>query len=439
MHVTLLSKGAVLEDPHADVALRDALIARLRRDGHLRSSRVEAAFRSVPRHLFVPEVPLEEAYRDQVIVTKWTEGLPVSSSSQPAIMAIMLEQLGLEPGHRILEIGAGTGYNGALMAQLVGEAGTVVAVEIDEDLAASARTHLDAAGFDRVQVVHGDGGQGYTDGAPYDRIILTVGAWDIVPAWCEQLHPTGRLVLPLTLRGVQRTVAFEAEEDHLTSVSVHDCEFMLLRGAWAEPPRRLGLGPDPGLYLTIRDPSSIDAEAVYALVVGPSRDRPTGLRVTSRELFSGLLLWLALREDAGCGLVALGPIAGRGIVPPLCRRSDQLCWATGILEGESLALLTRPADGPPSEGSCDWPPGDHAFELVIRSYGPDDAVARRLRDQVLAWAAAGRPSTDGLRIRAYPDGAVYERRAGEFVIPKRWNRLVLDWPGRHASSLSLQP
>lgn len=221
----------------SETTSHDALVDRLRRQGHLRSPRVEAAFRSVRRHLFVPEVPVEEAYRNRAIITKWAAGLPVSSSSQPAIMAIMLEQLGLEPGHRVLEIGAGTGYNAALMAEIVGDTGKIVTLEIDGDLAASARTHLATVGFGHAQVhvVRGDGGRGYPDAAPYERIILTVGAWDIVPAWREQLGPRGRLVMPLTLRGVQRSVAFEGERDHLTSVSVHNCEFMPLRGALAEP------------------------------------------------------------------------------------------------------------------------------------------------------------------------------------------------------------
>ena len=416
----------------SETTSRDALVDRLRRQGHLRLPRVEAAFRSVPRHLFVPEVPVEEAYRDRAIITKWAEGLPVSSASQPAIMAIMLEQLGLEPGHRVLEIGAGTGYNAALMAQIVGDAGKIVTLEIDGDLAASARTHLAAVGFGHVQVVLGDGSRGYPESAPYDRIILTVGAWDIVPAWREQLHPEGRLVLPLTLRGVQRSVAFEGH--HLTSVSVHDCEFMPLRGALAEPPRRVALGPDPGLYLTVRDPRSVEAEAIYRLVTGSYQDSPAGVLVTSREVFSGLLLWLALREDAGCGLVALGPTVARGIVPPLFGSSGQFYWAAGILEGGSLCLLIRPDDGSLSGTSSDCTPGDHAFELVIRSYGPDDTAARRLRDHVTAWDAARRPSTAGLRIRAYPHEVAYVPSAGEFVIPKRWTRLVLDWPASGSSS-----
>src|SRR3984893_11957908 len=132
------------------------LIDELAAAGAVRSPTVEAALRAVPRHLFLPDVPLEEVYRDQAIVTKRVDGIRVSSSSQPAIMAIMLEQLDVRPGQRVLEIGAGTGYNAALLAHLVGPTGRVVTVDIDDDIVAAARQHLDAAGCERVQVVCGD-------------------------------------------------------------------------------------------------------------------------------------------------------------------------------------------------------------------------------------------------------------------------------------------
>ena len=184
-------------------ALHQALVDGLKSMGCIRTPAVEAAFRTVPRHLFLPGVPLDRVYSDQAIPTKRQDGRPISSSSQPAVMAVMLEQLGLEPGHRVLEIGAGTGYNAALMAWLVGETGQVVTVDIDDDIVAGARAHLAAAGFDWVRVVCGDGALGYPDAAPYDRIILTVGAWDIAPAWIEQLRPGGRLLLPLAVGAVQ--------------------------------------------------------------------------------------------------------------------------------------------------------------------------------------------------------------------------------------------
>lgn len=104
--------------------LRRALVAQLRKAGNIRTDGVARAFARVPRHAFVPEHPLHLVYADRVLVTKTRSGVATSSSSQPTIMAIMLEQLRVRRGMSILEIGAGTGYNAALLAELVGPNGT---------------------------------------------------------------------------------------------------------------------------------------------------------------------------------------------------------------------------------------------------------------------------------------------------------------------------
>ena len=113
---------------------RARLVDGMRDSGRLCSAAVEEAFRAVPRHLFLPGVPLARAYADEAVATQAVDGVTTSSASQPSMMAIMLAQLDLRPGHRVLEIGAGTGYNAALMARLVGPQGHVVSVDIDADL-----------------------------------------------------------------------------------------------------------------------------------------------------------------------------------------------------------------------------------------------------------------------------------------------------------------
>ena len=301
------------------LTLNQTLADELKDKGHIRTSRVEAAFRAVLRHLFVPGVPLEEVYSDWVIPIKQDQsGQWVSSSSQPAIMAIMLEQLDLQPGHKVLEIGAGSGYNAALMAHIVGEPGQIVTVDIDEDLAEAARRHLAMAGFDRVQVVCADGGYGYPDAAPYDRMILTVGAPDIVPAWWGQMKPSGRIVLPLAFKGSQKSIAFERTDDHLTSVSARDCGFMPLRGDFAlPPPSRVHLGPDSGLYVEPEDEFSIDSDRAYGLLTGTSTDWPTGVEITACDIMmGGLWTWLTLHEARVGRLIAADDMVERDIVPP---------------------------------------------------------------------------------------------------------------------------
>ncbi len=189
---------------------RAALADRLTGTGGTMSPAIREAFRAVPRHLFLPGMPPESAYADQAFVIKYDkDGMPVSSSSQPAMMAIMLEQLGLRPGHRVLEIGTGTGYNAAVMAQITGDQHAVVSIDIDPDLTSRARATLGATGAGGVRVVCGDGSLGVPEHAPYDRIIVTAGAWTLTPQWLAQLAPGGRIVLPLSVRGIQLSAAFE--------------------------------------------------------------------------------------------------------------------------------------------------------------------------------------------------------------------------------------
>jgi protein-L-isoaspartate(D-aspartate) O-methyltransferase len=152
-------------------------LAETLRDSGRAGAVVEAAFLAVPRHLFLPKVEAREAYRDAAITVKSdAEGRPVSSSTQPGMMAIMLEQLGLAAGQRVLEIGTGTGYNAAVLARLVGDSGSVVTIDVEADLVEQARANLAAAGVSGVTVVCGDGADGVPAYAPYDRIIVTAGA-----------------------------------------------------------------------------------------------------------------------------------------------------------------------------------------------------------------------------------------------------------------------
>lgn len=398
------------------LALREHLVDTLLRAGQLRSERVTAAFRAVPRHTFVPELDPRRAYRDEALPIKWdASGQPVSSSSQPAIMAVMLEQLGVEPGQRVLEIGAGTGYNAALLAHLVGEAGCVVTVDIDEDLVACAQQRLAACGPSRVVAVAGDGGFGWPAEAPYDRIILTVGAWDIAPAWTEQLAVDGRLVVPLSLRGVQRSIAFQRVDGHLESLSIHDCGFMPLQGAFAGPEETRILGDDPGPTVQLGEKRTIDTDALSAALMHAGDDVRSAVRVSDEDVWGGLALWLALHEPHIAGLSATGPALERDLVPPLIAFPGHAA-TSALLGRRALAALVR-LDGGEAGG----------FELGARPFGPaGEVLAHRLVGHVRAWDAHGRPSTGGLRISAHPRGTAVPQHAAA-IIDKRHSRLALRW------------
>lgn len=405
--------------------MRDALVDKLARDGHVRTPRVEAAFRSVPRHLFVPGVPLERVYVDESIPTKKNaEGGAISSSSQPAIMAIMLEQLELQPGQRVLEVGAGTGYNAALLAFLVGEHGRVTTVDLDEDIVEGARRNLAQAGFDRVRVVQGDGALGYPPGAPYDRIVLTVGSWDVFPGWASQLAPGGRLLLPLTLRVCQAAVAFERAGDHLASVSVRGCGFMPMRGPSAGPRGYVDLGDEPGLTLALEDAERIDPAGLCALLTGPADEQPAGLRLRPREIAEGLSPWVALHDRRYAVLSVDG--AWRERRPVFGPWGGGSANTLGLADSGGVALLVRPPDAFAADEPWTTAP---PFDLRVRSCG-DGALAARLTEIVRAWDAGGRPTLSSLRVRAYPRAAIHTPRRGEVVLERRHARLVCGWPSR---------
>ena len=214
--------------------MNDRLVDRMKASGEVRSPAVEQAFRAVPRHHFLPGQNWGTAYRDDAIVTHHADGTEeaISSSSQPTMMAIMLEQLQVEPGMRVLEIGAGTGYNAALLSKLTGDPALVWTVDVTEEFCTEARAHLRSAGVKGVHVVCADGWDGCPEATSFDRIIVTASAHDIAPAWREQLAEGGRLVVPWGAPNTQqRCLTFRREGSRLIMDGLHVCGFMRMRGA----------------------------------------------------------------------------------------------------------------------------------------------------------------------------------------------------------------
>jgi protein-L-isoaspartate(D-aspartate) O-methyltransferase len=219
--------------------IRDALIERLRAKGLITSPVVERALRIVPRHEFAPAgTSLEVAYNAEDSVTTKTDehGVVVSPISAPFIQARMIEQGEIGgPDVSVLEIGSGS-YNAALLAEVVGPEGGVVSVDIDPEVTDRASTLLDATGYgSRVMVVLADAEHGVPEFGPFDAIIVTVGAWDIPPAWRDQSAHDGVIVVPLRMNGITRSIAFRRERDHLASTSAEVCGFVAMQGAGSTP------------------------------------------------------------------------------------------------------------------------------------------------------------------------------------------------------------
>ncbi|MEV5886402.1 methyltransferase domain-containing protein [Streptomyces sp. NPDC052020] len=295
------------EDGHGDggrdrdpgglaASARAALVREIERSGAWAGDPVwREVFAAVPRHLFVPyyyvgavggyerrwgEHPdpaarerwLRGAYEDTPLATRLRDGELLSSSSQPSLMALMLAELKVRDGDRVLEIGAGTGYNAALLAHRLGDHDLVTTVDLDPEITESARRHLDAAGY-HPAVVTGDGARGVPARAPFDRIIATCTLPSVPRAWLVQCRPGGRILTPLAtgLAAVTVRDAAHAEGRFLDTPAY----FVPLRGGAPVPdpqaPGDLGGVPrrarqdDLFRFLLALTAGRLDPRAAYAL------------------------------------------------------------------------------------------------------------------------------------------------------------------------------
>jgi protein-L-isoaspartate(D-aspartate) O-methyltransferase len=360
--------------------LIDQLIAR----GALWSRPLIQAFRETPRHFFLARVfhhtrregwrevgtrPPDRAdlsllYSDRALTTRLSSPgvqppCPISSSTQPSLMAQMLEDLHLERGQRVLEIGTGTGYNAALLARVVGD---ITSLEVDRQVLNEAREHLARFPDRPVHFHHGDGRRGYPEGQPYDRLLITASTSALEPAWIEQLSEGGRLLAPMEVApGLSYLIQGAGHRDHFTGRLTRPAYFMPLRAegeSGRENPDPCWL-PDPGQLQAIAAPWSSWAE---------------------RRPFSGTIGFVQ-------GLVFLGWLQGLTVS---CRQSDngETTYGVGDLTQGHICWL----------GTSEW-----------RVSGP---LGRNLGNHLWqTFLSAGGPRPTEFRLRAYPPGASPERKA----------------------------
>jgi protein-L-isoaspartate(D-aspartate) O-methyltransferase len=184
--------------------------------------RVLSAMRAVPRHEFVPEDLRDLAYEDRALPIGWEQTI-----SQPYIVGFMTEAIDPRPGHRVLEIGTGSGYQAAVLSMLAGE---VCTIEIVEPLAAQAAETLRRLGYGNVRVRSGDGHLGWPEDAPFDSVIVTCAPDEIPAPLVEQLREGGRMIIPVGPRGVQELILLERHGGAMRRRSVMRVAFVPMTG-----------------------------------------------------------------------------------------------------------------------------------------------------------------------------------------------------------------
>lgn len=207
-------------DSSVFLALRRRMVDVQLRSRGITDERVLEVMARVPRHEFAPERYRDQAYEDHPLPIG--EGQTIS---QPYIVAIMLEALCLKPGDRVLEVGTGSGYVTALLAELTGE---VISLERHPVLADQARVLLERLGYRNVWVITADGSRGFAEGAPYDAIIVSAAAPQVPRELVEQLAENGRLIIPVGWDDAQQLQLIEKREGQPRTSLRELCRFVPL-------------------------------------------------------------------------------------------------------------------------------------------------------------------------------------------------------------------
>ncbi|OEV03773.1 protein-L-isoaspartate(D-aspartate) O-methyltransferase [Streptomyces nanshensis] len=396
--------------------LPDALANRLVKSGHLRTPAVIDAFRATRRHQFLPGIDLESAYKEDAVPTKHDEsGEMISCISAPSIVATQLEQLGAQPGDRVLEAGAATGYNASLLSKLVSPGGHVWTVDVDQDLIDGARKNLAQAGASNVSVVLADGAVGLSEHAPYDRVQFTVGAGDVPVKILDQVAPGGRLVLPMRIRGsISRSFAFEQDGEMWKTVSCEMATFVPLRNGVCDDVYTLvSMEGEGNVRLETFSEQEVDRDAIRTVLDHKQVKVHTGVKLRQGDPFEWLYLYLACVLPNGLSRM---PGQRPGFTP-------HFAWGSmAALDSDSLAYLTI-REGEDDQGQY--------FELGVIGHGSRaadlaDHVATEIRDWDEGWGNTAPEPNFHMAVNEARDKLT--ATDPRFVIDKTYSRLVVDWP-----------
>ena len=358
--------------------LREEMVATLVEKGVACSPEIIEALRTVPRHL-IDGVDAERVYDPfRAAVTKrGADGVSLSSVSAAHVQVMQLEQAGVRAGHRVLEIGSG-GVNAAYLAELVGESGLVVSMDIDPDVTARAQRFLAKTGHQQVVVVTGDAAFGAPQSAPFDLILVTVETTDVPEAWWDQLAGDGKIVACVRWRGQSRTVTLARQDkDLLVADDLAQCGFVPMQGLGEDRQRLVVLHdvPDQRVALRLDEDTPLDVDALSRALVAEKTFRWTGVRLPKGESYELLDLWLATVLDTA---VMTGDPGAQesGLIPS----PSPIGWPV-LVAGPNLAYRTLRATDDPQ-----------LWELGVIGHGPGAGdLADRYTAAITSWDPRARP------------------------------------------------
>jgi len=385
--------------------MRDRMVDELARVEAATDAAVLAAMRRVRRHAFVPHFwTLQQSDGQQPTVREWnidpaditeddaealalaydidgalsirrsrsaSSGEPIvtSSASAPRVVAWMLEQLHVRPGLRVLEIGTGSGYNAALLRELVGPGGFVASVDIDASLVSEASARLEREGYDDIVVRAGDGYDGLASHAPFDRVVATVGCLDVAPAWLAQLRPRGLCLLPLQHSSWHPLTRVALTGSGVGGSVISPSGFVSIQGRQAQQ------SPWPNAYRRPLGQPQREADHTESLsdwLAAALTPEPGRERIGSAQLYD-LSFLLAVEDRRTVSLLTLVDEDSRAWIDPIARQIHRVGPRGSALQESLLGTMSRwreldrprisdyscvftPLDGPPPAptGGPEW-------------------------------------------------------------------------------------
>jgi protein-L-isoaspartate(D-aspartate) O-methyltransferase len=345
------------------------------------SPAVEKAYLETPRHAFVSRYRewgtkewheinadnliehLAKLYASRVLILFGDDDEDIRSTiSEPTFVLRMLDMLRLEPGQRVFELGAGSGWNAALMGHLVGPSGHVYSLEIIPELARQATENIKALRIETVSIIEGDGGNGYAPGAPYDRGIFTAGTFDLPQYFYQQIKEDGLLLVVIKTEGGGDTLfILKKAGDHFESADSMQCGFVQMRGKY---------------YIDSLEPVDLETIPEWASLQYQER--------------SSTPFWWGGKGKNSFGLRTQGIRSFLGVTEPLFRAFKTGKTKEKPYEEHYFGLWDKPG------GSLVIAKDDRFI-----AYG-SLAAKKRLVQDIEEWVRLGMPTPASFTLRVYP-------------------------------------